>query len=341
MIFRFLVDPEAIAACGADPIKGRLETQGLMRAWRKFGILLVESGESGEQFQESINDLPHDMKTLWKSALKQLRRANAPENWRGLTEIQGSKDFLGLQTSADMAYLDEYTWVIAGFDPGEFIRRVPSGMEVVKIWAIDYSQTVRNAEEVAHQEIVLGTSTEEVWRSRFKESARHATVATIVDRYCIDEIIKAREPRTASNDSGLYKFLVNCDRDASNRDAPRLTVKIFAKWPVGVNSRFPKGIEEHLVEEKIKQSLPTLARGGVQRIEIHLIPDIDMLNPAHGRYVRFGTDYLMSLDTGITVLSKRKVAKDCSFNMMPTTPYTKKKEVTMLSQARKSVFVSA
>jgi len=321
MIFRFVVDPEAVASCGTDVPFGTLETERLIRVWQQFGVLLIEPGRSGEQLLEAIDGLPQRLRVLWKKALNRLRSVDAPVNWQGVIEVQGAADFHGLQSSADLAYLDEVRWVIAGLDPSKYSEHLPAGMEFVRIGSIDSSRTVRDAEILAQKEIVRDTPTETVWRARFKEAVQHAKVVTIVDRYCISEDLR-------QTNSGLRKFLLNCDRDASG-----ITVQIFAS--------VPDFVEDGLVENNIIESLPALARGGIQQIQIHLNSDRNMSVLAHDRYVRFSTDYLIELGSGISVLRGQKTHRDCSFSMSPATSNRTKKEITMRAKANRIVRLSA
>ena len=70
MIFKFIIDPEAIASYATDNSIGLLETERVMKAWERFGVLLVESGESGDKFHKNIKGLPQGLRKRWQEGLK-------------------------------------------------------------------------------------------------------------------------------------------------------------------------------------------------------------------------------------------------------------------------------
>lgn len=293
MIVPFVVDPNALVENSDVSHHADLaKCERIIELWRDHGVLILP-GPSSEKNEllRVVGQLPVRFRNRWQKALKKQRL-------KGIGGIDASHLLASLQTVSGLSSKCEVICVsdtVASHFllPNDRQSSEPAGtnLEISRYGSFDLSEKLKKARELSTARIIAGTATQQVWQERFALITSMSRHITVVDRYSLENCYRY------GSASGLSTLLNSLAVDQAKHSVTVLAASF------------------DIPESDLGNAVKALRSnwGGVQSLEIYVIPDTRYRRLQHDRYIRCD-DTVLEIGTGLEVLQHASVIRGSNFS---------------------------
>lgn len=284
MIVRFALTPRSLHLEGIEEPRRPRILKLIVNSWGRLGRLVIPGGEAGyKEFLAELENVPQDLRSAWKTALKRYRFQLVAANLNSDPE-PGTGELVALSDLVELIghARDEFSRIVDG--------ATDSDLELIPTVQFPESERFDRARELAETNIEEGEPFEKIWRERARPLAASSRTIRIVDRYCLRRFL----PQDQHDPSiGLMRFLSAC----SELQPKRITV--FAGYESDLDlDRRPERITEDL-----SHLLESVLQAG-HLIEVRFVPS-ESFRKQHDRFIVF--DYqVWEIGPGLEIFSRNK-----------------------------------
>jgi len=309
MFVEFTVDDSALldeVENAADDIDRH---EDLLELWSELGILVFD-GDLWRQSKifQAVKKLPVEIRRLWQQYYKVYS-----------ARTRGSHDlsqFLNAKTETPITRIAREVGVIfCGNELSSFYfsqpkvkAKVIDDVELVRFRSCRRSQIFKDVRELRIREIPANTTTEDIWRERFRPVAELCSHIRFVDGWAIKNCFEN------PSKPGLKAFIDKLGALERNFD-----IEIYAAdW----------GYSESEIEFLLSKLLAGFDDRYIRSLEVYVVDKDIFRSVRHSRYIRFDR-FICETDKGVAILDGEELRMPSTYVLKSIEPTHRKTEMDL------------
>jgi len=304
MLCRFTLHPTALQLSEFDYVQRLAIIATLARYWLSCG-LLVEINQDGTKqsllcLLDGVSaDIRREWKQLFTIAAKRSRIRQCPSGTVFSFSEEPAVCLSRLQKTVELICLDRERGATFSIPPDKPWRvDLKTGIEVCRIDCVECSKSFGVAFDGQKGTFGPGEKRENIVKNYVEPDAQLQTSIAALDRYAL---VRHHDTQTSERSSGLEALLGLLNRMPADR---YFTLYTSAGDAVDVQD----------LERSVRAAAKKLGPGSLAEIKVYMVNDSLFMKKAHYRYIRFGSDRCLILDSGLDVLEEPIVRRACPFH---------------------------